>query len=149
MKQTNQKSNILKSFKLYYEYLEGKLVNTVSTKQKTSKSSAKKVVKNISLKKRMFAILQPARKKINNIVKKINQPRKKAKKTTKVERALILQQRKNGILGIWLLLVVVSIAYSTSVTRTFVNSNASLIALAPQAIFAIITIVKSFSKLYK
>jgi len=124
-------------------------VNTVSTKQKTSKSSAKKVVKNISLKKRMFAILQPARKKINNIVKKINQPRKKAKKTTKVERALILQQRKNGILGIWLLLVVVSIAYSTSVTRTFVNSNASLIALAPQAIFAIITIVKSFSKLYK
>lgn len=140
---------MLKSFKIYYEDLERKLVKTVPTKQKVTKSSAKKTEKKSIFKRHMLIILQLAGRKFNNINKRVKQPLKKTKKSTKAERELILQQRKNGILGIWLLLVVVSIAYSTSVTRTFVNSNASLIALAPQAIFAIITIVKSFSKLYK
>ena len=75
--------------------------------------------------------------------------KKPAKPLTKKQQDEKKRHRKNVIMGLGLLFVVASIAYSTSVVTTFVDSQQSLILLAPQVAFAIITIFKAFSKLYK
>lgn len=84
-----------------------------------------------------------------NTYSKVKNLFKKPKKQTKAQKELAKQKRNRGILGIWLLLVIVSIAYSTAVTCMFVNSFASIVALLPQALFAIYTLFKAFSNLYK
>ena len=70
----------------------------------------------------------------NDITKRLKAPRKRV---------------ANGILGIGLLFVVVSIAYSTYITILFVNNSTSIVALIPQVLFAAFTLLKAFSKLYK
>lgn len=57
-------------------------------------------------------------------------------------------QRKRVIMGIGLLLAIVSIAFSTYVTTTFVDGSAVYIALAPQVAYALYTLLKVL-KLYK
>jgi len=145
MKQTKPKGSALESFKLYYEELERKPVKTVPTK-KTNKT-AKKEEK--SLKEKLLNKLQLVSSKFNNIKKKLSQPRKKAKKLTKAEREIAKIERNHAILGIGQLLVVVSIAYSTSVIFIGVDSLESKIILIPQVVFALFTLLKAFSKLYK
>ena len=80
---------------------------------------------------------------------KIRKPKKTSKKLSKSEQADINRQRRDGILGIGQLFVVVSIAYSTSVIFEGVDSLESKLVLVPQAIFALFTLLKAFSKLYK
>lgn len=79
----------------------------------------------------------------------VKSPRKKAKKSAKVNKKTTKKQRNHAILGIGQLLVVVSIAYSTAVIFIGVDSLESRIALLPQVVFATITLLKAFSKLYK
>lgn len=102
-----------------------------------------------SIKAKINDTLQSVRSRINNAVDKMRKPKKKAKKVTKARREELREQRRNGILGIGLLLVVASIAYSTSVIFIGVDSDASRIALLPQALFALLTLIKAFSKFYK
>lgn len=149
------KNNSLEEFKLYYEDLERKPVKTVPVKsKKTAKSNPKKAAKTVNkqkidLKKRFEDSKKAARGFFDNTKKSLFAKRKKAKKPTKAQKKIEQEQRKRGILGIGLLLVVASIAYSTSVIFIGVDSSASRIVLFPQALFALITLVRAFSKLYK
>jgi len=153
-----KQSNVLDNSKLYYEDLERKKVKTTPGKRKSVKVSPKPVSKKSkttpkeligSVKKSIQTRYGIVRVKLQDIILKVKHPRKKAKKLTKVEREALLKQRENGILGIGLLSVVVSIAYSTYIVRTFVNTELSLLALAPQVVFASCILLKAFSKLYK
>lgn len=145
MKQTKPKGSALESFKLYYEDLERKPVKTVPTKKNSRQ------IKNTekSVKEKLLDKLQPISSKFNNMKKNFSQPRKKAKKLTKAEREIAKTERNHAILGIGQLLVVVSIAYSTSVIFIGVDSLESKIILIPQVVFALFTLLKAFSKLYK
>ena len=89
------------------------------------------------------------KKGVFTLAKKTKTPKKPAKKLTKAQKELNKAHRKHVIMGIGLLLVFVSICYSTSVTLTLVDSKVSLLAIAPQVIFAGYIILKAFSKLYK
>jgi len=143
------KQNSLDGFTLYYERLESEMSKAEKAKASKEVKTPVKQAKKVPLKTRLQKIVKVGRGKVDNIILKVRNPRKKAKKTTKMEREALLQQRKNGILGIGLLLVVVSIAYSTYIVRTFVDTELSLLALAPQLIFALYILLKAFSKLYK
>lgn len=157
-----KQGNLLSEPVLYYEELEEKKV----VKAKKAVKSKPKVRVNKKMSKRktlseknpavyfnmLFGTIKSTlnvRSHFDNILKKINKQPKKAKKVTKAQKQEIQEQRKRGILGIGLLLVIVSIIYSTTVVREFVDSAASLVALAPQVIFAGVILVKAFSKLYK
>lgn len=111
---------------------------------KTAKETPVKAKKSSNIKTK-FASVQ------KNVVAKFKgvKPLKSVKKLTKAQRLERKNRRNRVIMGIGLMLVVVSIAYSTTVTRYFVDSPASLLFLAPQVIFAVITIIIAFSKLYK
>jgi hypothetical protein len=102
---------------------------------------------------RVESVKKTVRSRFDNMLSKFKKQPKKAKKISKSAAALAKkeqrEQQKRAILGIGLLLVIVSIIYSTTVVREFVNSTASLVALAPQVIFAVIILVKAFSKIYK
>jgi hypothetical protein len=52
----------------------------------------------------------------------------------------------SGIVGLLLLFVVASIAYSTSVIVMGTTGPIPLIMVAPQALFALYTLVKRFTK---
>lgn len=143
-------THVLESFNLYYEDLERKKVKVTPVKQSKKTTKSTKQVKNSkSFKENVLDRLQPVRSKLNNVYAQLKNPRKKAKKRTKAEQEQLKQQNKNAILGIGLLLVVVSIAYSTSVIYIGVDSDASRLALLPQVVFALATLFKAFSKLYK
>lgn len=139
----------LSDFKLYYEDLERKTVKTAPSKAKVSKATKATPVKGKSLKEKLSDRLQPVRSKIDNIVRKVKQPRKKAKKTTKAERLEIRKQKIRGIIGIGLLLTVVSIVYSTYMVNLFVDGTEMIVALAPQVIFATLISIYAFYKIYK
>ncbi len=143
--------NSLDSFKLYYEDLERKTVKTATSKSKVTPKATQTEAKapKVSLKTRIGAKLQPISNKFNNIKKRLGLQRKKAKKLTKTERSLVRQQKIRGIIGIGLLFVVVSIAYSTYMTVLFVDGKIMVAALAPQVIFAAITLLIAFYKIYK
>lgn len=117
------------------------------TMGKTVKKSAPK--KRVNVRQLAEAKFRAVKTTFKNIVNKTKRPRKKVKKLTKTQRELNKQQRNRGILGIGLLLVVVSIGYSTSVIFDGVDSIQSRIALLPQVVFAVLTLFKAFSKLYK
>lgn len=102
-----------------------------------------------SLKERIITILKRSRSKKFNTVDNPKLQSKRVKKLTWLEQRLAKQQRNNVILGIGLLLVVVSIAYSTSVIIISVDSSVSRVLLCPQIIFALYLIFKAFSKFYK
>lgn len=86
---------------------------------------------------------------IKDVVNKTVHRSKKAKKLTKSQRLEQINERNRAIMGIGSLFVVVSITYSTTLTLMGVNSWQSKFALLPQVIFALITLLKAFSKLYK
>jgi hypothetical protein len=148
-------------FKLYYEDLEEKKVKktstTNSTIKKTKPAASKKTQKTGKTPKsrlldaKKFVVLKytVVKLKLEDVVNKALHPSKTAKKMTKMEQKAVIQQRKNVIMGIGLLFVIVSITYSTYIVRTFVNTGGSLIALAPQVVFAGYILLKAFSKLYK
>lgn len=148
----------LEEFNLGYEDLEFHKVKKTSTTKKTV-NKAKPTVKKkpqVTVKSRLSAAkkfiiakLMVLKLKFEGVVNKALHPKKTAKKMTKKERELVIIQRKNGIMGIGLLLVIVSITYSTYIVRTFVDTNLSLLALAPQVVFALYILLKAFSKLYK
>ena len=121
----------------------GKQTSTVKTPK------AKATPAKPSLKSRVAARLQPVRGKIDNIVSRVKQPRKKAKKLTKSERKAIREEKKRGIIGIGLLLTVVSIGYSTYMTNLFQDGWAMWLALAPQMLFAAAISIYAFYKIYK
>lgn len=85
----------------------------------------------------------------SSVVNKVKRPRKAPKKLTKADRKLAMDQKIRGIIGIGLLFVVVSIAYSTYMTNLFVDGSAMVIALAPQVLFALATFVIAFYKILK
>lgn len=111
-----------------------------------TKTASEKPVK--AKKVSMKTKLASAKKSVVAKFKKVK-PLKSNKKLTKAQRLERKQRRNNVIMGIGLLLVIVSIAYSTTVVRYFVDSPETLIFLAPQVVFAIMIIFKAFSKLYK
>ena len=120
------------------------------SKPKVTKTATKVEEKpKSSLKQRILEKLQPVSKKFYNIKKRLGLQRKKAKKTTKSEQKLVRKQKIRGIIGIGLLFVVVSIAYSTYMTNLFVDGPAMIIALAPQVTFAVVTLLIAFYKIYK
>ena len=127
----------LNDFDLYYEEMERRPVKTKQTN-----------VSKVSLKDRVSKVKSAVRSRFNNTTKR-NQPRKKAKKAAQIERQLARKQKIRGIIGIGLLFVVVSIAYSTYMTNLFVDGPEMVAALAPQVAFAVITLVIAFYKIYK
>jgi len=149
----------LEEFKLYYEEMEfHKVKKTPTTKVATKKAKyvVKKRTQSTIIKERIthikdFTTAKLIVLKINfsNVVNKALHPSKTAKKMTKIEQKAVIQQRKNGIMGIGLLFVIVSIIYSTYVVRTFVDTGLSFLALTPQVVFATYILIKAFSKLYK
>ena len=94
-------------------------------------------------------VVQTAKSAWHNVVEKTKKPRKKVKKPTKLEQGQAKRERNNVIMGIGQLLVFVSIAYSTTVIFIGIDSPESRVALLPQAVFALVILVKAFSKLYK
>lgn len=137
------KESKLSKYKLKYE---------VHTKQKSVSEKYKeeqKPKKRVDIKKILLNNISKVKTTYKNVVKKVIHHNKKTKKMTKIEREMMTNERKNAILGICNLFVVVSIAYSSAITFIGVDSLVSKIALIPQALFALIILVKSFSKLYK
>ncbi len=137
--------SVLESFKLDYEEMEKK-VGKPNPKVK-AKAQLKKP--NIQLKARIKTLFARLRKLFNNVVNKAKPHRKSVKKVTKKQQKLNREQQMRGILGIGLLFVVVSITYSTYVIFNGVDSSASRLLLAPQVFFALYTLFKAFSKIYK
>jgi len=133
MKKEFSKESELSNTKLKYEKI----------KDKKKESLIKKIKRNITNK---ISKIKPA---LKNIIKKAKHKSKKPKKVTKIGQELAKKERNNVIMGICLLLVVVSIIYSTAVIFLGVDSQASKIALLPQVTFALIILIKAFSKLYK
>lgn len=143
--------SVLDGYKLRYEEMEFKHVSKTTPKPKVSKTTSKTTAKptSKSLRERVSDKLQPVRVKFNNMVKKLKQPRKKSKKTTKAERLEARKQKLRGIIGIGLLLTVVSIVYSTYMVNLFVDGTEMVVALAPQVIAASIITIYAFYKIYK
>lgn len=125
--------NSLDKFKLYYEELPE--VRTRIAKPK----------KHLEIKSALLEKYDH----IKDVVNKTVHRSKKAKKLTKSQRLEQINERNRAIMGIGSLFVVVSITYSTTLTLMGVNSWQSKFALLPQVIFALITLLKAFSKLYK
>lgn len=144
----------LDSFQLFYEELEKKKVTKKQSKVLTDKP--KKTVVTTPLKTKIYNLVSGVVAKIVSfVVKTYNKlPRfkhlkKYNKKLTKSQKQAIREQQVRGILGIGLLFVVVSITYSSYVIFNGVDSSASRLMLAPQVVFALITLFKAFSKIYK
>lgn len=139
-------NNSLKGFELNFEeFEENKVSNLSSAKPKKPVKTAKSEVKKESFKSKVNVKLTG----VKTFVKKLKPSKKKTKKLTKEQKTLARQQKKRGILGIGLLFVVVSIAYSSYVIYNGVNSTASRVMLVPQVVFAVFTLFKAFSKIYK
>lgn len=138
--------NSLDSFELYYEEMERKPVKTAKSTKKVVKSKPQKV---LVLRGYLANALTTVRGKIDNVRKHSTQRRKKAKRMTKTERSLIRQKKIRGIIGIGLLFVVVSIAYSTYMTNLFVDGWRMAVALTPQVIFAVVISFYAFYKIFK
>ena len=131
-------------------------VSKTTTKVSTTKRSAKvtpgaKTVpkSKVTFKDRLDNAKKAVVVQFNNIKKRLGFKSKKAKKLTKTERKLERQKKIRGIIGIGLLFVVVSIAYSTYMTVLFVDGTEMVVALTPQVVFAIITLFIAFYKLFK
>lgn len=121
----------------------GKTSKTTSTKRKPAKKTG------VTLKNRIDNVKKAVAVQFNNTKKKLGFKSKKAKKVTKAELKLARQQKIRGIIGIGILFVVVSIAYSTYMTVLFVDGLVMAFALAPQVVFAAVTLLIAFYKIYK
>ena len=125
---------------------------TSATKRKApAKPVAKKTASKlkVTLVKRVDSAKKAVLVQFNNTKKRLGFKSKKVKKLTKTERKLERQKKIRGIIGIGLLFVVVSIAYSTYMTALFVDGTAMVVALAPQVVFATVILLIAFYKIYK
>lgn len=139
----------LENFKLNYEDIKLKKVKSKKAKtNKYVKEKAKKT-KEIDIYSYFKDKYQSIYAYFDKLANKIYDPSKSVKKMSKTELQEAIRQRNNGIIGIGLLFVVVSIAYSTTVILIGVDSLGSKVALLPQVIFALATLFKAFFKLYK
>lgn len=138
-------NNSLGGFELHYEEMEKKKV----TKAKSKIEKPEKYINKVSIKRRALGVIAIARYHFNKTVHKLKPQSKKSKKLTKVEQKTRRDQKIRGILGIGLLLVTVSVAYSTYMTNLFVDGTQMIIALVPQVIFAAIIIIIAFYKIFK
>jgi hypothetical protein len=140
---------------LEYEETERKYMSKVTSKKTTTvkrKPATKGKVPSkakVTLKVRLGSLKKTVLGKFDNIKKKLGIKSKKAKKPTNADKKLARQQKIRGIIGIGLLFVVVSIAYSTYMTVLFVNGTMTVVALIPQVIFATATLLIAFYKIYK
>lgn len=154
MGNTKEKKSVLDTKKLKYEEIKPKKLK-IAKKPKVAGKSKKTVLASDTSRKRrdvrgfIISKFKNIHKSLLGVVKKVYHPSKKGKKLTKIERENAKIQRNRGIMGVGQLLVVVSIAYSTAVILIGVGSLASIIALLPQVVFALVTLIKAFSKLYK
>lgn len=148
-KADSNKGEVLGKYKLRYEDLKKKSKRSKKNKQ-TKNSVAKRRHSGFNV---LIGRLRTAFKNIysyfNSVVKKVTIRSKNPKRRTKAEKEALKQQRNNAILGIGQLLVVMSVAYSTTVILIGVDSLISKIVLIPQAVLAIAILIKAFSKLYK
>jgi len=144
---TNKPTTESKLSKKKFNFLT--IQKTISASEKYIKEQLSKKRKHIDMKTVLLSKFSKIMAFLTNVVNKVSHHSKKAKKMTKIDRELAKIEHKNVILGICQLLVFVSVAYSTAVIYTGVDSLMSKIALLPQVIFALIILVKSFSKLYK
>lgn len=123
---------------------------TSTTAKTTSTSVSKtKAQPKVTLKNRIDSVIAKVRGWFDNMLKRLGFKSKKAKKNTKNDRKLARQQKIRGIIGIGLLFVVVSIAYSTYMTNLFVDGPAMVAALVPQVAFAVVILIIAFYKLFK
>ena len=127
-----------------------KVATKTSTTKRKVTPGAKTVPKSkVTLKDRLDNAKKAVVVHFNNTKKKLGLKSKKVKKLTKIERKLERQKKIRGIIGIGLLFVVVSIAYSTYMTALFVDGTAMVVALAPQVVFATVILLIAFYKIYK
>ena len=127
-----------------------KVATKTSTTKRRVTPGAKTVPKSkVTLKDRTDNAKKAVVKQIERAKKKLGIKSKKVKKLTKTERKLERQKKIRGIIGIGLLFVVVSIAYSTYMTALFVDGTAMVVALAPQVVFATVILLIAFYKIYK
>ena len=127
-----------------------KVATKTSTTKRKVTSGAKTVPKSkVTLKDRVDNAKKAVVVQFNNTKKKLGFKSKKVKKLTKTELKLERQKKIRGIIGIGLLFVVVSIAYSTYMTALFVDGAATVVALAPQVVFATVILLIAFYKIYK
>ena len=115
-------------------------LNTVSSLDKPSR---------VDIKRFMVERRQDAKFGFAELVDKFKLHRKPTRTLTRAEQNESKRRQKHAILGIWSLLVVVSIAYSTSVIFVGVGTIESKVALIPQALFGLYTLFKAFSNLHK
>ena len=125
------------------------VTKTSATKRKVTPSAKTVPKSNVTLKNRIDSLKKAVLVQFNNTKKRLGFKSKKVKKLTKTERKLERQKKIRGIIGIGLLFVVVSIAYSTYMTALFVDGTAMVVALAPQVVFATVTLLIAFYKIYK
>lgn len=127
-----------------------KVATKTSTTKRKVTPGAKTVPKSkVTLKDRIDNAKKAVVVHFNNTKKKLGFKSKKVKKLTKTERKLERQKKIRGIIGIGLLFVVVSIAYSTYMTALFVDGSAMVVALVPQVTFATVILLIAFYKIYK
>lgn len=150
-------TSVLENFKLYYEDTENKrMTKTSKTTAKTAKKPVAKPAKRVVNKSPKSSKIDEVKKyfnslgdKINNTYSGLKKTKKKTKKPTKAEQKISRDKKIRGIIGIGLLFVVVSIAYSTYMTNLFVDGPIMVVSLAPQVIFAGATLLIAFYKIYK
>ena len=127
-----------------------KVATKTSTTKRRVTPGAKTVPKSkVTLKDRTDNAKKAVVIQIERAKKKLGIKSKKVKKLTKTERKLERQKKIRGIIGIGLLFVVVSIAYSTYMTALFVDGTAMVVALVPQVVFATAILLIAFYKIYK
>lgn len=140
--------DLLTSVTLSFEETQEKAMTTKRAESIT-KATAKQTDKKQSVKSKLDHAVNAVKNTFSNLKTKMKLPRKSNKKLTKAEQESNKRHRKNVILGIGSLLLVVSIGYGVYVARTFVDTIESLVFLSPMIVYAIILTFKAFSKLYK
>lgn len=161
---TKRVTNSLDDYKLEYEDME---IIVPKAKSKVTASKVKptaQVAKTDTVKRKpKLALIErikadfkaraaQSRSAFNDIklrLKSLKKPSKLSKKAQLEHKKAVREQQMRGILGLGLLFVVVSIAYSSYVIYTGVHSTVSRVMLVPQVIFALLILIKAFSKIYK
>lgn len=140
--------DLLTSVALSFEETQEKAMTTKRAESIT-KATAKQTNKKQSVKSKLDHAVNAVKDTFSNLKTKIKLPRKNHKKLTKIQKEEIKLHRKRVILGIWTLIVVVSIAYLVYVATLFVHTFESLVFMTPAVIFSGTQLIKAFSKLYK
>lgn len=161
---TKKVTNSLDDYKLEYEDMEIKVPQVKSKVAASKVKPTAQVAKTDTVKRKakpslvdrfkadMKSRAAQSRSGFNDIMSRLKpakKPSKLSKKAQKEQKKAVREQHKRGILGLGLLFVIVSIAYSSYVIFNGVHSTASRVMLVPQVVFALLTLIKAFSKIYK